>query len=352
MISLSALQLGTKRPLRIAAYVRVSTTLEIQEGSYESQMDFFEREIKNHSDWESAGIYGDRLTGTDTHRRTGFRKMMDAAKNGKIDYIITKSISRLSRNVHDTMEAIHELNTMNIGVYFLEEGLDTLGSDNELILTALATVADMESESISENIRMSNAALNARGTPSRKSSYGYHREGRNWEIDIRQSIRVKLGFLMAANGYGFNEIAARLDQLEEEDQSGRKWRSSTVKYMLKSEAYIGDVLTNKTRMVKDETGKHQAVNDGQDKQYYIESHHEPMVGRALWEKINEMMDKQELGGQKYFHGVDEIGALAEADPLLDGVREYLPRGKSRWIMLHEKRVKEYGPGYYEKLKSW
>ena len=350
MTLLSNLQLGTKRPLRVAAYVRVSTSLEIQDGSFETQIAYFEREIRNHPGWESAGIYGDRLSGTDTHRRTDFRRMIDAAKAGKIDYIIAKSISRFSRNVHDTMKTIHELTAMDVGVYFLEEGMDTLSMDQELILTALATIAEMESESISENIRVSLDAANARGEPVGKCSYGYGRDGNAWVPDSKQAVRVKLAYLMAAHGYGFTEIAARLNQFEEVDQSGREWTTSTVKHMLKSEVYIGDILTNKTVGVRDETGKRQMANEGRISQYYIEGHHAPMVGKKVWEKINEMIDKQELGGQSRFHGVDEVRALADADRLLADVRNLLPRNQSRWMKLHETRVREYGPKYYEKLK--
>ena len=350
MTLLSTLQLGTKRPLRVAAYVRVSTSLEIQDGSFEAQIAYFEREIKNHPGWELAGIYGDRLTGTDAHKRTDFRRMIDAAKAGKIDYIVTKSISRFSRNVHDTMKTVHELTALDVGVYFLEEGMDTLSMDQELILTALATIAEMESESISENIRVSLDAANARGTPVGKCAYGYGRDGNAWIPDSKQAVRVKLAYLMAAHGYGFTEIAARLNQFEEVDQSGREWTMSTVKHMLKSEVYIGDILTNKTVIVRDETGKRQVANEGRIQQYYIEGHHVPMVGKKVWAKINEMMEKQELGGQTYFHGVDEVRTLADADRLLADVRKLLPQKQSRWMKLHETRVREYGPKYYEKLK--
>lgn len=337
MTLLSILQLGTKRPLRAAAYVRVSTTMEIQDGSFEAQAAFFERELMNHPGWESAGVYGDRLTGTDTHRRTDFQRMIDAAKAGKIDYIITKSISRFSRNVHDALKTIRELSAMDVGVYFLEESLDTLGKDQELILTALAAIAEMESESLSANIRLSLEASNARGTPAVKCAYGYRKDGAAWVIDAGKSVHVKFAYMMAAYGYGFTEIAARINQFEEKDQSGRAWTMSTVKYMLKSEAYIGDVLTNKTRIVRDETGKHQVANNGRNRQYYIEGHHAPMVSKTVWTKINEMMDKKELGGQACFHGVDEVRALAEADCLLTDVRNLLPRDQSRWIKLHEAR---------------
>lgn len=331
MGALNYLTLGTKRPLRVAAYCRISTEEENEEeGSYAAQRLFFQNAISDHPDWENAGVFGDYArTGTTIRGRKDFQRMLKKAEEGKIDYILTKSISRFSRSATDTMLSLRKLTQLGVGVYFLEQGIDTLGGYGELILAALSSIAEMESESISENTKQSLDAMNAKGTPLRKTRCGYRRNGLDWVIDPEEAIRVKLGFLMAANGFTFKQIAGRLNELDGVDEYSRGWDTAKIKNMLMSETYTGDILTNQWTMVSGEDGKRIVRNDGIDDKYMIEYHHDPLVGRELWERINQMVENKELAGQKNFRGIEQVQRLAGRDHLLDPVREYLPMGGTR-----------------------
>ena len=333
MSILNGLTLGDKTPLRVSAYCRVSTEEESQGSSYETQRDFFENEIRSHPGWMLAGVYGDYArTGTQVEGRTGFQKMMRRAEQGCIDYIIAKSISRFSRSTSDTLFSLRELSSLGVGVYFIEQGLDTLGGYGDLILSLLATIAEMESESISENVKTTLTGMNAKGTPLQRASYGYAKDGKEWVINPTEALRVKLAYLMAANGYAFSEIATRLNQFERADRTGRDWDSHRVKRTLLSEAYIGDILTNKTAMVHvDGKGRKQVQNDNLEDQYYIDSHHAPLVGQPLWEMVSKMIEEKKLAGQERFEGVEEVRKLAKRDRLLDEVRKYLPGKPGRWM---------------------
>lgn len=328
---LTSLTLGTKTPLRVAAYCRVSTEEELQTESYESQRAFFTREIKEHPDWNLTAVYGDRMTGTSIESRLGFQRMMKHAEAGTIDYILTKSISRFSRSTTDTILAIRKLKSLGIGVYFMEQGIDSLSDMGNLILETLAAVAEMESTSISQNLKLTLDAMNERGNPVRKAAYGYEKKGSEWSILPKESLRVKLAFLMAAEGYTFTEIAERLNQFEEKDRTGKVWTGAKVKRVLLNEAYVGDILTNKRVMIWNGEKKESIENDGREDQFYIKNHHEPMVSRDLFERIQELCEAGLLAGQKNFKGdrLQELRVLAKRDTLLDSVRRYPPYKKGR-----------------------
>ena len=312
MGTLSALELGTKRPLRVAAYCRVSTAEEIQQNSYENQREFFLKEIHEHPDWILVSIYGDNAcSGTSVERRTGFQRMISHAEKGTIDYIITKSMSRFSRSTTDTIRTLQKLTALGVGVYFLEESIDSLSDTGHIIIDTIATVAEMESVRISENVKVSLDSSNQQGRPLRKAAYGYKKNGREWEVNEPESVRVKLVFLMVSEGY------------------------KMIRNLLKNEAYIGDVLTNKTLVVWDGKQKKIVKNDGLADQYYVKNHHDPVVSLAVFEKVNELVDGKELAGQRNFKGfrsLQELSMLAKKDKNFNGVRKYLPFKKGKFIL--------------------
>ena len=327
MGALNYLELGTKRPLRVAAYCRISKEEEEAEGgSYANQKQYMLDAINDHPGWELAGIFGDyATTGTKISGRYDFQRMIQKAEAGRIDYIITKSISRFSRSATHTLAVLRKLTALGVGVYFLEQDLDSLNVYGELIIAALSSIAEMESESISQNVTTVFNAMNQKGTPLRRTSYGFKRDGLNWVVVPKEAIRVKLAFLMAANGFSFAEIAKRLNQLEAIDQSGREWNGKMVKRTLMSETYIGDILTNKNCMIQGEDGRKQVRNTGIDDQYYIKNHHNPIVGKPLYKRIREMAENEKLAGQRYYNGMGNVGNVAKCDHLLDGVKKYMPR---------------------------
>ena len=327
MGALDYLHLGKKRPLRVAAYCRISFDEE-KDGSDDNQRSFLHKAIMDHPEWKLVGVYGDYArTGTMIKGRTEFQKMMRSAEAGNIDYIISKSISRFSRNANDTLKSLRKLKKLGVGVYFMEQGLDSLDNMGEMVLTTLATIAQMESESIGGNTKMNFDAMNERGIPLRKCSYGYERQGYEWVIDSRKAIRVKLAFLMAANGFRLAAIARHLNLFEQKDRTGRVWTGKLVRLMLESETYTGDVLTNKSMIVWEGFDRKTKKNDGQVTQYYIKNHHDPMVGRTIFETVSAMAERGELAGQKNYKGIGGLQELAKKDHLLDEVRKYLPKGE-------------------------
>lgn len=339
---LKSLNLGNKPRLRVAAYCRISFDEEQEDGSYENQVEFFTREIREHDNWVVAGIYGDYArTGRQIKGRSGFKKLMKRAEDGYVDYILAKSISRFSRSATDTLDALRKLSRMGVGVYFLEQGLDTLSGYGDIILAALATIAEMESTSISDNVKTVFNGMNEKGTPIQRAAYGYRRQDKEWVIMEKEAFRVKLAYLMVASGYCFAEIARRLNQFEMVDGSGRTWDSHMVKRTILSEAYIGDVLTNKTAVRHEEgVGRKQVPNVMMEDQYYIDNHHDALVSRQLWEKITRMSNNKELAGQESFDGVDEVLVLAKKDHLLDDVRKYVPRLPGKWMVIRDERLKQ------------
>lgn len=333
MYGLQTLKLGTKRPLRVAAYCRVSTN-GTQEESFEAQRSFFLREISEHPGWELAGIYADvAKSGMQIKGRTDFQRMMRDAKDGEIDYIISKSISRFSRSVPDTLKSLQTLRLLNVGVYFMEQSLDTNQNSNIMVLSVLSAIAEMEAQSISRNVKMTLDAKNAKGTPCRKCCYGYRKDGQDWVVARSQAQRVKLGFLMASHGYGFSEIAKRLNELEEADRTYKEWNTMAIKRMLANEAYLGDILTNKTVIVAGSEGKAQVKNESHEDQFYITGHHEPLIGKETWSKVNRMMEKKELASQENFRGIEELKAIAKQDHTLDEVRMLLPAKEGRYMTM-------------------
>lgn len=329
---LSSLTLGTKVPLRVAAYCRVSTKEEMQNESYENQRAFFIKEIQENPNWNLTAVYGDNgITGTSVNRRMGFQCMIKHAESGTIDYIITKSISRFSRSTTDTILTLRKLKALGVGVYFMEQGIDSLSNIGQIIIETLATIAEMESASISQNLKQTLDAMNERGYPLRRSAYGYRKEGRAWTVVPGEALRIRLAFLMAAEGYSFAEIARRLNRFEERDRTGRVWDGSIVKYALTNEAYVGDILTNKSVIIWKGTEKKRVQNAGQADQFYIKNHHAPLVGRPLYDRIRKMCNAGELAGQKNFKGLRDLRTLAKGDAWLDSVRKYAPSKKGRFM---------------------
>ena len=322
---------GKNTPLRVAAYCRIS----FEEGisSFQNQKSFFEKAIKEHPNWLLEGIYGDYAkSGTMLKGRNDFKRMMKRAEAGKIDYIITKSISRFSRSAVDTLFSIRKLSSLGVGVYFLEQGLDTKNNYGDLVLTALASIAEMESESISKNTKTTFDAMNKKGDPLQKARYGYRKDGLQWQVNPKEAIRVKLAYLMAANGFLFKDIADRLNQLEHIDRTDRIWTGKIVKELLLAEAYVGDLLTNKSVMVWEKDGKKQVENNGIVDKYYISYHHAPLVGRTLFEELCRLIKAKKLPGQsrtKDLSVVAETTKMAKRDRLLDDVRKLMPRRGSQ-----------------------
>jgi site-specific DNA recombinase len=278
---------------RVAGYARVSTELESQEGSYELQCQHYTDYINEHEDWTLVKVYADEgKTGTSTRRRTEFRQMIKDAEEGKIDLIITKSISRFARNTVDCLETVRKLKSLPkpVGVYFEKENIDSLDGKSELILTILSSLAQDESRSISENIKWSFQKLYEQGYVNCPTCrlLGYdtvinHTTGEKKIViePIGASV-VKMIYDEFLAGKGYSEIAHRLEQLGAKTGAGKaKWNESAIRRILANEKYVGDVITQKG-FTRDFLTHERLKNDGQLPQYIAEGHHEAIIDRETW----------------------------------------------------------------------
>lgn len=290
---------------RVAVYCRVSTLMEAQGSSFETQCEAYRQLIESRDDLVLADIYGDQgKSGTSIKKRTEFQRMLRDCEAGKIDLIMTKSISRFARNLQDCLNTIDRLKGLGIPVIFEKEGINTLDNKSDLLLNVLAVIAEEESISIGQNIRWANARRNEAGDPFQKAPYGYGRDRRanRWYIKENEARRVRYAFQSASHGACYKEIIRGLNAMEEEEGTGQVWGNTRLKTLLTHEAYIGDVLTNKTYRPNHNK---QVVNRGEVDQYYIEGHHEAIIDKETFDRVQLLIEKGLLrSGRKTFSEED------------------------------------------------
>lgn len=287
-------QLKMQNNIRVAAYCRVSTGDESQQTSYTTQKAFYTSFITSKPGWRFAGIYADEaLSGTSRAHRVEFNRMMDDAKAGRIDYIVSKSISRFARNTVDTLTCIRELRQLNppVGVFFEKENIDTLDATGELILTILSALAQDESRSISDNIRWALQRKFQRGSPQinlkRMIGYDMGPDG-EWIINSDQAATVRYIFERYLLGLSATKIAAELNEMGRPTVNGKKWAAGSVMIILRNEKYVGDIEMQKT-ITKDFLTHRSSKNSGEAPRYYIENHHVAIIDRLTWDKVQAMM---------------------------------------------------------------
>lgn len=239
---------------RVAAYARVSTDNEEQLTSYEAQVDYYTKYIERRPDWSFAGIYTDEgISGTNTKRREGFKRMIDDAMNGKIDLIITKSISRFARNTVDSLVNIRKLKEHNVECYFEKENIYTFNSKGELLITIMSSLAQEESRSISQNVTWGQRKRFADGKVSMpyKAFLGYEK-GENGDIVINdeEAKVVRRIYYQFLKGDSLGKISADLINDGILTPRGKtNWTKSTLLSILKNEKYKGDALLQKVLLL-------------------------------------------------------------------------------------------------------
>ena len=293
-----------QRPkLKVAAYCRVSTDSEEQASSYEVQVAHYTQFIQKNPEWELAGIYADDgITGTNTKKREEFNRMIQDCMDGNIDMIITKSISRFARNTLDCLKYIRELKEKNIPVFFEKENINTMDSRGEVLLTIMASLAQQESQSLSQNIklglqyRFQNGEV--RVNHSRFLGYTKDEEG-NLIIEPAEAEVVKRIYREYLEGASLLQIGRGLEADGILTGAGKtKWRPETLKKILQNEKYIGDALLQKTYTI-DFLSKKRVKNNGIVPQYYVENSHEPIIPRELFMQVQEeMVRRANLRGGK------------------------------------------------------
>ena len=276
---------------RVAAYARVSSDKDAQLHSLSAQVSYYNSYIGSREDWEFAGVYADEaLTGTKDNRPE-FQRMLTDCRDGKIDMIITKSITRFARNTVTLLATIRELRDLGIDVYFEKENIHTLSADGELMITLLAAYAQEESYNVSENQKWRIRKMFEQGRPNTGRMLGYRLKDGVLEIVPEEAEIVKMIFDDYLSGMGRNLIVKKLIRMGVPTLSGGQWRESTVLGILTNEKYTGDMLLQKTYSV-DHLTKKQMINHGERRRYYIENSHEPIIDKETFAKVQQELARR------------------------------------------------------------
>ncbi len=288
---------------RTAAYARVSTDSEEQVTSYEAQVDYYTNYIKSRDDWEFVNIYtDDGISATNTKHREGFRRMIADALDGKIDLIITKSVSRFARNTVDSLTTVRQLKEKGIEIYFEKENIWTLDSKGELLITIMSSLAQEESRSISENVTWGQRKRFADGkvcVPFRRF-LGYDRgEDGNLVLNEEEAPIIKRIYGMFLQGMTPYGIAKELTKDGILTPAKKKnWSAGTVRSILTNEKYKGDALLQKSYTV-DFLTKKKKVNEGEIPQYYVENNHEAIIDPAVFDMVQRELEARQAGKNRH-----------------------------------------------------
>ena len=288
---------------KVAAYARVSTDLEEQVTSYKAQVDYYTKFIKEREDWDFVKVYTDEgISGTSTKKREGFQQMIADALDGKINLIITKSVSRFARNTVDSLSTIRLLKEHDVEVYFQKENIFTFDSKGELMISILSSLAQEKSRSISENVTWGQRKRFADGKVSLpyKSFLGY-RKGADGlpEIVPEEAEIVRYIYRRFIAGLTPYKIAAELTEQGIPTPAGKeKWASRTIKSILTNEKYKGDALLQK-KFTVDFLTKKQKINEGEIPQYYVENSHPAIITPEEFDMVQEEFLKRENAGKQY-----------------------------------------------------
>ena len=303
----TAAPIAEQKKRRVAAYARVSTDSDEQFTSYEAQIDYYTQYIKARDDWEFVNVYTDEgITGTSTKRREGFKTMVADALAGKIDLIVTKSVSRFARNTVDSLTTIRQLKEKGIECYFEKENIWTFDGKGELLITIMSSLAQEESRSISENVTWGQRKRMADGKVAIpfKHMLGFKR-GPKGEIliDEEQAKTVEDIYEWFLEGLTPHAIAERLTENGVPTPRGKEvWHQGTVRSILTNEKYKGDALLQKF-YTEDFLTKKQLPNKGILPQYYVEGNHEAIIPPETFELVQLELDRRKAKNGRY-SGVD------------------------------------------------
>ena len=277
--------------LRVAAYCRVSTNHEEQESSLETQISYYGKLIAERENWQLVKIYAERASGTQLKKRSEFMQMIKACKQGKIDLILTKSISRFGRNTLDTLRTLYELFNLGVKVYFEKENLNNFDKEMRTMMGIYAGFAQEESKNMSDNIkwgireRMREGKLCLNCT--RFLGYDKDENGRLVVVES-EAVIVRKIFELYLKGFGVRRIKKFLEENGIKTVTGKDvWSTSTIDRILSNEKYVGDVLMQKSFTEDFLTGKRKK-NEGELAMYFIENDHEAIVSREIFESVQKI----------------------------------------------------------------
>jgi len=281
-------QAHPQKKKRVAAYARVSSGKDTMLHSLKAQIDYYREYIVRNPEWEFDGIYADEAkTGTKDGREQ-FQLLLQDCRAGKIDMVVTKAISRFARNTVTLLETVRELQRLGIDVYFEEQNIYTLSTDGELMLTLLASFAQEESLSASENQKWRIRKGFEQGKASTCNMLGYRLVDGEITIVPEEAETVRRIFELYYQGYGMQKIANIINEEGHRTIKGCEWRCSKIRSILQNEKYAGDLLLQKC-FIRDHVSKVCVRNRGELPQYYVEEDHEAIVDRAVFGAVQKLM---------------------------------------------------------------
>jgi DNA invertase Pin-like site-specific DNA recombinase len=276
---------------RVAAYARVSSGKDAMLQSLAAQISYYSELIQKHRGWEYVGVYADEAKTGTKDSRENFQRLLFDCRAGKIDMVITKSISRFARNTVTLLETVRELKTLGTDVFFEEQNIHSISADGELMLTILASYAQEESLSASENQKWRIKKNFEEGKPWDCTMLGYRAKDGVFEIVPEEAETVRLVFTLYLEGFGKQAIANRLNEMGVATRFGKGWHQDTIAKMLRNEKYAGDLLLQKTFRT-DHLTKQTRVNHGELPQYLVQEAHEPIIDRATFEAAQAEIERR------------------------------------------------------------
>ncbi len=279
---------------RVAAYSRVSSGKDAMLHSLSAQVSYFSRYIQSHPDWVYCGVYSDEaFTGT-KEQREGFQRLMADCRNGKIDMVITKSISRFARNTVTLLQTVRELKSLGVDVYFEEQNIHTISNEGELLLTILASYAQEESRSASENQKWRIKKNFEEGIPWSWAFLGYRLKNGRYEVVESEAAVVRRIYQAYLDGMGYTAIAKMLNEEGIRTRRGYEWDPTVVGKVLSNYNYTGNLLLQKTYR-EDHLTKRTKVNKGKYPQYHVEGSHEAIIDMEMFMAVQR--EKERRAGQ-------------------------------------------------------
>ena len=285
---------------RVAAYARVSCGKDAMLHSLSAQVSYYSNLIQKNPGWDYVGVYVDEAATGTKDARDDFRRLLEDCRAGKIDMIITKSISRFARNTVVLLETVRELKTLGVDVFFEEQNLHSIGADGELLLTILASYAQEESRSVSENCkwRIRNEFKKGNSTCG-ILMYGYDYHDGRLVINPQEAEVVRMIYADYLSGMGKNAIMRKLEKLGIPTKQGGRWATNTVVSILTNEKLTGDLCLQKY-YITDHLTKRKKRNDGELPRYYVEGSHDGIISHETFEAVRAEMTRR---SQKYKHSV-------------------------------------------------
>ncbi len=285
--------------IKVASYCRVSTDRDDQANSFESQQRYFKEYIDRQPDWELYQVYADEgITGTSTKKRAAFNQMIADARLGKFQLILTKEVSRFSRNILDTISYTRELKVLGVGVLFMNDGISTLEPDAELRLSIMGSIAQEESRKTSTRVKWGQTRRMEQGVVFGRSLLGYNVKDGRLTVDLDGAEIVRLIFYKyGVEKKGTTVIARELREEGCRTHTGNvKWSAGHIVKILKNEKYVGDLVQKKT-ITPDYLSHAKKYNHGEEELVIIRDHHEPIIDRELWDTVQRELRKRNRNGE-------------------------------------------------------